>query len=223
MGDKTARKIHRVDWARVQRDYATGRFTDQELAGKYSTAREVVNRRRRADRVKDPASWPIDLRVDVKRATAALLMREQVTRTVTSGTEAEAVLAAATVAKDVILQHRAEVRGAREVAAALLAELADVTLHRTYLATLIERAGATLSESEAAALTAQARELVKLHNRVGSIQKLADAMARMQTLERKAFGIGDDDTGSNPLDTMNEAELQAEVDRLTQALGGAAG
>lgn len=39
-------------------------------------------------------------------------------------------------------------------------------------------------------------------------------MARFQTQERKALDIGDDDTGSNPLDTMNEAELQAEVDRL---------
>jgi hypothetical protein len=48
-------------------------------------------------------------------------------------------------------------------------------------------------------------------------------MTRFQTQERKAFGIGDDDTGSNPPDTMNEAELQAEVDRLTQALGSAAG
>ena len=57
MGDKTARKIHRVDWARVQRDYATGRFTDQELAGKYSTAREVVNRRRRADLKSHQLRW----------------------------------------------------------------------------------------------------------------------------------------------------------------------
>lgn len=223
MGDKIGNKIHRIDWARVQRDYATGRFTDMELAAKYNTAREVISRRRRADRLKDSTTWPIDLRADVKRATAALLMRDQVTKTVTNGSEAESVLAVARVVKDIILQHRAEARRGREVTSALLTELADVSMHRHSLAMLVERASATLSDADAAALTAQARELVKLHNRVGSIQKLADAMARMQTLERKAFGIGDDDTGSNPLDTMNESELQAEVDRLTQALGGAAG
>ena len=46
----------RVDWVRVQRDYATGRFTDVELAAKHDTAREVIGRRRRADRALDPTS-----------------------------------------------------------------------------------------------------------------------------------------------------------------------
>ena len=75
MADQPPKKVHRIDWARMIRDYATGKFTDQELATKYGTAREVVNRRRRSDRAKDPTSWPIDLRADVKRATAALLSR----------------------------------------------------------------------------------------------------------------------------------------------------
>ena len=216
-------RSRRVDWVRVQRDYATGRFTDVELAAKHDTAREVIGRRRRADRAKDPTSWPIDLRADVKRATAALLMRDQVTRTVAGGTEAETILAAAHAVKDIILQHRVEARRGREVVSALMAELAGVTLHRDSLATLVERACATLSEAEAHAFSAQVQELAKLSTRIGGIQKLADAMARTQTLERKAFGIGDDDTGNNPLDTMNESELQAEVDRLTHALGGAAG
>ena len=78
MSDKAGNKIHRVDWVRVQRNYGTGRFTDVELAAKHNTAREVISRRRRADRASDPASWPVDLRADVKRATAALLMRDQV-------------------------------------------------------------------------------------------------------------------------------------------------
>ena len=80
------------------------------------------------------------------------------------------------------------------------------------------RAAGSLDQAEAARLAALLRELVKLHNRVSSMQKLADAMARVQTLERRALGIGDDDAGSNPLDTMNEGELQAEVDRLTQQM-----
>jgi uncharacterized protein HemY len=122
------------------------------------------------------------------------------------------------MAKDVNLRHRAAARRGREVTNALLAELADVTEHRQSLGVLIERAAGALDEAEAASLAAQVRELVKLHNRVSSMQKLADAMARVQTLERRAFGIGDDDAGSNPLDTMNEHELQAEVDRLTQQM-----
>ena len=209
---------HRIDWVHVRRDYATGRFTDVELAVKHNTACEVINRRRRADRAIEPASWPVDLRADVKRATAALLMRDQITRTGTNGSEAESVFAVATMAKDVILVHRGDARAARSLANALIGELADVTLHRDSIAQLIERAAGSLDQAEAARLAALLRELVKLHNRVSSMQKLADAMARVQTLERRAFGIGDDDAGSNPLDTMNEGELQAEVDRLTQQM-----
>ena len=37
---------HRIDWVRLQRDHATGRFTDQELADKHGTVREVVNRKK---------------------------------------------------------------------------------------------------------------------------------------------------------------------------------
>lgn len=222
MGDKSVMKIHRIDWARVQRDYATAKFTDRELAAKHNTAREVISRRRRADRLRNPASWPLDLRADVQRATAALLMQQQVTRTVAQGSEAESVLAAAQIARDVILRHRTTAGRAREITSALLAELADVTKHRHDLGKLIERAAATLDEAEAAALTAQVRQLVTLHNRVGSVQKLADAMAKLHTLERKAFGISDDDTGSNPLDTMTTGELEAEVARLSQELGKAA-
>ncbi len=145
-------------------------------------------------------------------------MRDQITRTGTNGSEAESVFAVATMAKDVILVHRGDARAARSLANALIGELADVTLHRDSIAQLIERAAGSLDQAEAARLAALLRELVKLHNRVSSMQKLADAMARVQTLERRAFGIGDDDAGSNPLDTMNEGELQAEVDRLTQQM-----
>ena len=44
------------------------------------------------------------------------------------------------------------------------------------------RAAGSLDQAEAARLAALLRELVKLHNRVSSMQKLADAMARVQTL-----------------------------------------
>ena len=214
-------KVRRLDWDRIERDHATGKYTDEELAQLHQTHRSTISVRRTRDRARHPGAWAVN-RVDaVKRATAALLMRETADETIAAGNDAAAILGIAAASRDVILSHRQEIKAGREVATHLMAELADVTKHRDGLAAMIERACATMSEAEAAALTAQAKELVKLHARIGSIQKLADAMARLQTQERKAFGIGDDDTGSNPLDTMSEAELQAEVDRLTQAQAGA--
>lgn len=216
-------KVRRLDWERIERDHATGRYTDEELARLHSTARSTISVRRTRDRARQPGAWPVDRSQEVKRATAALVQQASVNQTVAAGNDAAAILGIAAASRDVILSHRSEIKAGREVAACLMAELADVTKHRDSLDRLIAQACATLSEAEAHALTAQVRELAKLSTRIGGVQKLADAMARMQTLERKAFGIGDDDTGSNPLDTMNESELQAEVDRLTQALGGAAG
>lgn len=51
-----------------------------------------------------------------------------------------------------------------------------------------------------------------------SMQQLADTMDRLQTSERKAFGIADDD-GGGPLDSMNTAELEAEIACLAAARG----
>jgi hypothetical protein len=64
------------------------------------------------------------------------------------------------------------------------------------------------------------RELVKLHNRAATLQKLTDSMQRAQVMERKAFGIADDDTGASPVDSMTEAELEAELARLTGMQAG---
>lgn len=215
---KPARR--RLDWERIERDHATGRYTDAELAAKYETHRQTISERRTRDRAANPSAWSVDRSDAVKRATAALLIQAQTNSVIAAGDGATAVMAAATNARDVILTHRTEIREGRRIAGDLLAELAATTTRRDALVRMLDSAAATMDEAEAAALAAQARELVKLHNRVGSMQKLADTMTRLQTLERKAFGIGDDDAGTNPLDTMNEGELQAEIDRLAAKLAG---
>lgn len=46
------------------------------------------------------------------------------------------------------------------------------------------------------------------------MQRLADTLGRLQTHERKAFGIRDDDDGSNPLDSLDDRQLEAEITRL---------
>jgi hypothetical protein len=207
----------RHDWDRIKRDHATGRYTDPELAAKHGVARETISRRRIADRKRNPLDWAVDRTEEVRRTTAALLVHEGVQKTLAAGHDAESVLAAATISRDVILSHRTDVREARDVAGELLTELRTVTTRRGALDAMLDKALSTLSESEATALAAQYRELVKLHSRVGSIQRLADAMTRLQTLERKAFGIGDDEGGSNPLDSMTEEQLEAELERLQAA------
>lgn len=76
----------------------------------------------------------------------------------------------------------------------------------------------TADEEERAALRRDVRQLAQLHNRVGSIARLADTMTWAHQLERKAFGISEDDGETSPLDAMSEAELLAEVERLSTRL-----
>ena len=216
-------RYKRLDWDRIQRDHATGRYTDDELARLHDANRTTISMRRARDRAANPAAWPVDRTKEVNRATAALLMQAGVDATLARGNDAEAVLAVAHLSKGVILDHRAEVKRARAVGATLLAELADVSEHRQSIARLLEVASTALDEAAAAALAAQVRELVKLHARASTLQKLTDSMQRAQVMERKAFGISDADDGSNPLDSMTEAELEAEIERLTLVRTGGAG
>lgn len=210
----------RVDWERLRRDYATGRFTDVELGAKHSVHPGTISQKRAEDRRADPASWPVDRSEDVRRASAALLLKTQVNETIAAGTDAEAVLVAAHMVKDVILGHRNEIREARSVAGRLLSELDATTLNKSRLAAMLETTLEGLGDEDKAAMRRQFQEFMKLHSRVASIQKLADSLQRLQTQERKAFGIRDDEGTSNPLDTMSERELEAELQRLGQQLQG---
>ena len=166
------------------------------------------------DTAPNPALWQRDLSSKVKQATAALLLQEAAEKTVRAGQEAAAVMAAAALTRDVILGHRADTKAARGLMARLLGELEACTLRPDALAALLEKAGQDLDAAGRLALRAQVAQLAQLHNRVGSMRQLADTLGKLHTAERKAFGIQDDEGGSDPLDNATEAELEAELAAL---------
>ena len=55
------KRARRVDWAAVERDFRTGKFTDIELAAKHGVARESIVRHRKDAQAKDPTAWAQDL------------------------------------------------------------------------------------------------------------------------------------------------------------------
>jgi hypothetical protein len=211
---KVQPQTRKVDWEAIERDYRTGRLTLRELESKHGRSASQICRRAQAE------GWTQDLRHLVRQATSAAIMRDLAAEATTSAQQSttQTVLAAAEVMKQVIFKHRHEAAAARTLTASLMSELEAATKRSGALLALLDRAGATMDEAEASALAAQAREFVKLHARVASMQKLADTMTRLHTLERKAFGIAEDDVGTNPLDTMQEHELEAEILRLQAKL-----
>lgn len=200
----------RVDWEAVERDYRTGRFTLRELADIHRRSAGQICRRARAE------GWVQDLREVVRQATSAAIIRD-LASTATTGAQQNAtqqVLAAAEVIKDVILRHRKDAATARVVTNELLAELQATTMKPLELQRLLSTTADHLTPERRAEVLRQFGDLLKLHTRVASMQKLSDAIQRTQTLERRAFGIGDEDTSADALDSMSESDLVAEIERL---------
>jgi hypothetical protein len=214
VGTGKARPPGSIDWPAVRRDYATGRLSNVELCRKHYLAPTTLSKRIRIDRERNPTTWQRNLSGQIRTTTAALLIQEHTRGIVKAGHETTAVLAAAAATRDVILGHRKDIGSARRVWTGLLAELEATTTSPAQLAAMLAQAGQHLDEAGRAALAAQHAQLMQLHQRVGSIQRLADATIKLQAAERKAFGLKDDDGGSDPLDQMTEAELEAQIATL---------
>ncbi len=187
-----------TDWEAIERDHATGKYTDAELGKKHKTARESICRKRAAEQKKDPRRWQKDLSEQVRAATQALLVHaevtKQVTEAVTAGHTVTAVMVAAEIGKDVILAHRHELRAARALAMELLQEVqagAQLAEHKELLAQVLAGSGATPAD-EAKARQAVQRAL-DTGSRVTSAKNLADTLTKLHAGERVAFALSDDD------------------------------
>lgn len=219
---KLARKKGVIDWERIEAEYRADTMSNVELCRKHGINPVALSRRIRIDQERRAGSWQRDLSKRVRNAAAAMLLEQQTQQVLKIGSEAAAVMQMAALTRDVILGHRGDIQRARRVWNALLAELEATTVDPGKLTALLEAAAAGLDEAAAAALRAQLANVLQLHQRVGSIHRLADAAGKLHANERKAFGIAEDDGGANPLDTMSERELEAEIARLEAAREGGA-
>lgn len=194
----------RADWDAIERDYRTGKFTDQELADKYDN---VVTRQAISKRAKEK-KWQKDLTDAVRRATNAKLIgdmaekkvAEQVAEGVANSCQnaTDTVLIAAEINKQVILKHRGDISKTNELAMDMLNELSLATLKRAEIEELFEKVTGDLAGPALQAAQNQFKDMMRVHNRVGSVHKLADTLAKLQTLERRAFSIADEVEVENP-------------------------
>ena len=189
------KRARRVDWAAVERDFRTGKFTDIELAAKHGVARESIVRHRKEAQAKDPTAWAQDLGPQVRAATNALLMQETVAQKITEGHTqvTDVILAAAELNKQVLSGHRRDLSATRDVAASLLHELSASALaaqEQELLAAILAGEGAEpTDESKARAVVSKA---LSINSRISSIKALAETFIKIQEGERKAYRIEDD-------------------------------
>ncbi len=212
-------KRQRADWEAVERDYRTGNFSDGELAVKHSLSRESIVRARKRDQAKDPTSWAQDLGPQVRAATNALLMKEMVADKITEGhiNVTGAVLVTAEVNKTVILGHRKDITSTRNVAAALLDELADSALlaqHKELLSEILAGDGA--EPVDVARAQATVRKALDVGARVASVKALAETFTKLQAMERQAFNLDapEKEPGDGDRPKLTDAERAVRLARL---------
>lgn len=208
----------RTDWDAVHRDYRTGKFTLRELEAKHGADNGLISRKAKRD------GWTQDLSLAIKQATNAKLIEELVSKEVSSGQQkvSNTVLAAADLNKQVILSHRQDIARARNLANAMLNELHEVTVNPAKLRDLLEVlvGGEDMTAAQIADARTAFTDLSRLPTRILSVQRLSQAMTRLQSLERTAFGLDEPeqpppvDDAADLSDEELDARIQAKVERL---------
>jgi hypothetical protein len=211
----TPAKGKRTDYEAMERDYRTGSFTDQELGDKYGKSRQAINK------MAKEKGWQKDLSEAVRKATRASLIAEvaakKVAEQVDRGCAAtvDTVLAAAETNKQVILGHRKDIAQARTLLNSMLSELQQVTVNPGRLQDLLEVlvSGDEMTQNQVADARSTLSDLTKLPTRILSVQRIAQAMARFQAMERTAFGL-DEPEQPPPVDEvgdLSDEELDARI------------
>jgi hypothetical protein len=189
----------RADWEAIERDYRTGQFSDQELADKHGN---VVSRQAISKRAK-VQGWQKDLSREVRQATKAKLIAEQVREKVagevaervakSGNATVQAVLAAAETNKQVILGHRRDI-----------AKVRDITM------TLVDALETAASEKDES-------KRLPLGDLVLTAQRAGQSLSRLQQMERVAFGLDeeDDSAGAAGVSKLTDAQRAARLAALT--------
>ena len=188
---KPAKKRVKIDWDAVERDYRTGKFTLRELEAKHGADNGLIARNAKKN------GWTQDLSIAIKQATNAKLVEELVSKEVSISQQqvSNTVLAAADVNVRVIMGHRHDLANTRNVAASLLAELANAAMlaeHMDTLAAIV--AGEDAEPVDMAKARAAVSKALTINNRIASVKQLADTFDKLQIAERRAFAIEDGST-----------------------------
>jgi hypothetical protein len=203
-----------LDWEAIERDYRVDTFTLRELADKHDTNAATISRRIKQDREKDPSRWQKDLTKVVRQATNAKLMAALVNNEVNKGQQEvnNVIQAAAEVNSAVILRHREDLKSTRDLAMDMLHELKLATHSPQELEALFALATQGLDAASVASVQQSFRDMLRLHNRVQSINKLADTLSKVQTLDRQAFNLDAPDPGGGEADRpMPDTELASKL------------
>ncbi|WP_368890392.1 hypothetical protein [Morganella morganii] len=193
----------RPDWEAIESAYRAGVMSLREIASQHDISEGAIRKRAKRD------DWSRDLNAKIKAKSDDMVRKQEVrrqVRTETSLSERVLIEATAEVITNVRMEHRGDIRRARELANVLFdelsAECADVAA--------LEKLGELMIEPDDNGrdkLNELYHAVISLPERVKSAKALSETLKNLIGLERQAYGLDDmqpNKTASQLSDLMDE-------------------
>lgn len=187
------------DWEAIESAYRAGLMSIREIASQHGITHGAINKRAKRD------GWERDLKAKIKAKADSLVSKREVsTQVSTEKAFSERILieANAEVIANVRMEHRGDIRRAREITNALFdelgAECADIDALRKLGELMLQP-----DENGRDRLNEVYQSIIALPERVKAVKALSDAMKNLIGLERQAYDIGDD-KGDNVVSKLSD-------------------
>ncbi|HHJ4333021.1 MULTISPECIES: hypothetical protein [Enterobacteriaceae] len=179
--------MSKPDWEAIESAYRAGVMSLREIASQNGISEGAIRKRAKRD------EWSRDLNAKVKERADDLVRKAEVRKQVRSETvlsERVLIEATAEVIATVRMEHRGDIRRAREITNALFdelgAECADVASLRKLGELMLEP-----DENGRDKLNEIYHSIISMPERVKAVKALSDAMKNLVGLERQAYDIGE--------------------------------
>jgi len=188
-----------ADWEAIESAYRAGLMSLREIASQHSISEGAIRKRAKRD------DWSRDLAAKVKERADDLVRKQEVRKQVRAEnalSERVLIEASAEVIATVRMEHRGDIRRARQITNALFdelaAECADVAA--------LEKLGELMLQPDDKGqdkLNEIYQKVISMPERVKSAKALSDALKNLISLERQAYDI-DGLEGNNAVKTLSD-------------------
>ena len=173
------------DWEAIESAYRAGLMSLREIASQHSISEGAIRKRAKRD------DWSRDLQAKIQERAEDLVRKKEVRKQVRSeGSVSERVLIEATaeVIATVRMEHRGDIRRARELTNTLFDELAGECGDVAALDQLGEMMRSP-DDKGMDKLNELYHKIISLPSRVKSMKDLSDSLKTLIGLEREAYSI----------------------------------
>ncbi|MDM3352397.1 hypothetical protein [Citrobacter sp. Cb007] len=205
--------MSKPDWEAIESAYRAGVMSLREIASQHGISEGAIRKRAKRD------EWSRDLNAKVKERADDLVRKAEVRKQVRSETvlsERVLIEATAEVIATVRMEHRGDIRRAREITNALFdelgAECADVASLRKLGELMLEP-----DENGRDKLNEIYHSLISMPERVKALKALSDAMKNLVGLERQAYDIGEKEPVKNVTHNVMLVPTSDNVDSWEEA------